>query len=206
MAKPTKSARKTRAYHHGDLKAALVEHAIELLRSEGPEGLTLRAVARAAGVSQAAPYRHFADRGELVAAVAQEGFDRMQAAMHARAEQGGEGMKGVAIAYVEFAHRNPAQYRVMFGPELARSEVQSARETGRAVLGFVAQGIEQLQKAGAIGPGKPWSIAISTWAMLHGVVMLSLDGIAADVMPPLDELIEDATRILMFGMVGPRRG
>ncbi|MDQ3996358.1 MAG: TetR/AcrR family transcriptional regulator, partial [Gemmatimonadota bacterium] len=76
MTRPT--ARK-RAYHHGDLRRALVDAAIPLLRDGGPEALTLRAVARAAGVSQTAPYRHFADRAELVAAVAESGFRRLHA-------------------------------------------------------------------------------------------------------------------------------
>src|SRR5919107_731159 len=70
-----------KTYHHGDLRQALLDAALELLRAEGAAALTLRAVARAAGVSQAAPYRHFADRGALVAAVAEEGFERLGAAM-----------------------------------------------------------------------------------------------------------------------------
>src|SRR5437764_560426 len=78
---PSRTRSKPRAYHHGDLKAALIDSALEILRKEGLEALTLRAVARRAGVSQAAPYRHFADRRALVAAVAERGFERMQAAM-----------------------------------------------------------------------------------------------------------------------------
>src|SRR5215207_8044733 len=74
-------SRTAKTYHHGDLRDALVRAALDILVNEGPEALTLRGVARAAGVSQAAPYRHFADRRALVAAVAEEGFKRLQRAM-----------------------------------------------------------------------------------------------------------------------------
>jgi AcrR family transcriptional regulator len=210
MSKPTKAARKgrpSRAYHHGDLKAALVTHAIELLRAEGLEALTLRGVARAAGVSQAAPYRHFADKRELIGAVAEDGFRRLQASMIERmsGKEGRTGFKGVALAYIDFALQNPAEYRVMFGPEVANTEdLPSLRGTSRSVLGFVAQGIEQLQQAGLIGPGNPMSMAVATWAMLHGLVMLWLDGAAQGVAPPLPELVDEVTRIMMFGMAGSR--
>src|SRR5215210_7562872 len=81
MPRAPRPAKKPAQYHHGDLKAALVQHAVDILRREGIEALTLRGVARAAGVSQAAPYRHFADRRELVAAVAEDGFRQLQQAM-----------------------------------------------------------------------------------------------------------------------------
>lgn len=205
MPRPRKAAPKPRAYHHGDLKAALVAEAVELLRAQGPEALTLRGVARAAGVSQAAPYRHFTDRRELVAAVAESGFRRLQASMLERVQSGTgrEGFKGIALAYVEFALANPAQYRIMFGPELATADdLPSLREASRGVLGFVAEGIRQLQSAGLIAAGDPWSIAVALWAMLHGLVLLWLDGIGEGVAPPMPVLLEDATRIMMFGMAG----
>ena len=203
MAKSKKSVRKSpHTYHHGDLKAALVVSAINILRRDGPEALTLRSVANATGVSAAAPYRHFADRRALVAAVAEEGFRSLQRAMLESMQKadGRRGLKGVALAYVRFAHENSAEYRVMFGPEVANTEdLPSLRETGRSVLGFVADGIRQLQKAGLVGPGDPDLMAAAIWASLHGLVMLSLDGQTAGV-APLDALTEEATRIMMFGM------
>lgn len=204
---PSRKRRPARAYHHGDLKAALVESAVAILREEGLEALTLRAVARHAGVSQAAPYRHFTDRRALVGAVAEQGFARLQHAIldGVRSSQDGGrlGLKQVAIAYVRFALANPAEYRVMFGPEVANTEdLPSLRQTGRSVLGFVAEGISQLQKAGLVGPGDPWLMAVATWSMLHGLVMLTLDGQATSVAPDVDALVEEATRIMMFGMAG----
>lgn len=192
-----------RAYHHGDLRAALIQSALGLLRDEGPDSLTLRGVARAAGVSQAAPYRHFTDRRALVAAVAEAGFRMLQSAMLQAVQkaEGRLGLKQVAIAYVQFGHEHPAEYRIMFGPEVARhDELPDLRETSSAVLGFVQVGIEQLQAAGLIGPGDPAAMAATTWSMLHGLVMLSLDGQTAGVGLSLDQLVNETTRIMMFGM------
>lgn len=197
-----------RAYHHGDLKAALVEAAVDIVRTEGADALTLRAVAARVGVSATAPYRHFADRRALVAAVAEVGFRKLQEAMLEAVQSGGgrEGMKQVAMAYVRFGHENAAEYRVMFGPEVAvTDELPSLRQTGRGVLGFVAEGFSRLQQAGLIGPGDPWLMAVATWATLHGLVMLSLDGQTAGVAPSLEAVVEEAARIMMFGMA-PRPG
>jgi AcrR family transcriptional regulator len=194
----------SRSYHHGDLRQALLDAGLWILRVEGPQSLSLRAVARRAGVSQTAPYRHFADRRALVAAIAQDGFSRMGDAMQ-RAAQGGEtprlALKNVARAYVDFAHEYPAEYRVMFGPEVSDKDgLDDLRATGGAVLGFVTAAIDGLQRGGLIGPGDPARIAVATWAMLHGLVMLSLDGQTANVGASRDELVEEATRIMMFGM------
>ena len=194
-----------RSYHHGDLKAALVEAAAEILRKEGLEALTLRAVARKAGVSQAAPYRHFADRRALMAAVAEVGFQRLQQAMMQamQSAEGRLGLKGVALAYIRFALDNPAEYRLMFGPEVAKTDdLPELQETGRGVLGFVAAGMSQLQQAGLIGPGDPNLMAAATWATLHGLSMLILDRQTEGVAPDMNALVEEATRIMMFGMAG----
>ena len=209
MARTPKPRRRRRpsTYHHGDLKAALLESAHEILRDEGLEALTLRAVARRAGVSPAAPYRHFTDRRALVAAVAEQGFRRMQelmiATMQSPAGAAGPraGLRQVAVAYVRFGLDNPAVYRVMFGPEMANTDdLPELRETGRGVLGFVAEGIRQLQAGGLIRAGDPWLMAIATWSTLHGLVMLTLDGQTTGIGPGVDALVDEATQIMMFGM------
>jgi AcrR family transcriptional regulator len=192
-----------RSYHHGDLKAALVTHALRILKTQGPEALTLRALARAAGVSEAAPYRHFTDRRALIGAVAEQGFERLKQALvqGVKSARGRAGLKQVAVAYVRFARENPAEYRVMFGPETAHTgDLPTLRKAARGTLAFVAEGITQLQKAGIVGPGNPSLMAIATWSALHGLVMLSLDGQIDDITPSQDALVEEATRILMFGM------
>lgn len=203
MMRSARGRSRARAYHHGDLKAALVEGALEILRTEGTEALTLRGLARHVGVSQAAPYRHFTDRRQLFAAVAERGFERLQAAMleSMGSTTGRPGLRQVAYAYVQFALANPAEYRLMFGSEVANTEdLPSLRQTGRSVLGFVAEGIRQLQIAGLVGEGDPMLLAITTWSTLHGLVMLTLDGQTADLAPDVDVMVEQATNVLMFGL------
>jgi AcrR family transcriptional regulator len=106
-----------RPYHHGDLRRALVDAAQRILEAEGPTALSLRAVAREAGVSPAAPYHHFKDKGELLDAVADEGWHRLNEVMKAAREKAGSaraGMAALGVAYVCFARDNPALYRVMY--------------------------------------------------------------------------------------------
>jgi len=202
--------RPPRPYHHGDLRQALVDGAIRILREEGPEGLTLRAVARAAGVTQAAPYRHFKDRRALVAAVAEDGFRRLGAAMAAQPSKQkrprarsnpGEALRQLAVQYVRFAHAHPAEYRVMFGEELAPGkENPELRASSRAVFDLLSGGIASLQERGIIRKADPDTIAIAAWAMMHGLVMLSLDRHATVAGRSLDDLVAGVTDLLMNGM------
>ncbi len=106
----------SRPYHHGDLRRALVDAARRILESEGPTALSLRAVAREAGVSPAAPYHHFKDKSELLDAVAQEGWDMLEEKMaEAKGQAVGHAqLNALGVAYVCFARDNPALYRVMY--------------------------------------------------------------------------------------------
>jgi AcrR family transcriptional regulator len=106
-----------RPYHHGDLSRALVEAARRILETDGPAALSLRAVAREAGVSPAAPYHHFKDKGELLDAVAHEGWAALDVALteaRQKAADGKDRMTSLGVAYVRFARDNPALYRVMY--------------------------------------------------------------------------------------------
>jgi AcrR family transcriptional regulator len=113
----TSAATESRPYHHGDLSRALVDAARRILENEGPAALSLRAVAREAGVSPAAPYHHFKDKSELLEAVAHEGWHALDAVLieaRASAKDASERMTGLGVAYVKFARENPALYRVMY--------------------------------------------------------------------------------------------
>jgi AcrR family transcriptional regulator len=201
--RPAASALNEKSYHHGDLRSALLQHAARILRTDGLEALTLRAVARATGVSQAAPYRHFADRRALMAAIAADGFRELNRAMgEAMAQSGGRaGFKGVAVAYVRFAQANPALYHVMFGPEVANTaDLPELRGAARSALGFVQSGLEQLQHVGLVRPGDAATMAVACWAALHGLVSLILDGQAESVTPDIDALVEATAELVMFGL------
>ena len=106
-----------RPYHHGDLRRALLDAATRILDRDGQGGLSLRAVAREAGVSPAAPYHHFKDKSELMLAIAEEGFDQLSDYMRRTTDTAALPMERVAaigLAYVEFAKAHPAVYRVMY--------------------------------------------------------------------------------------------
>jgi AcrR family transcriptional regulator len=204
--------RKT-GYHHGDLRRALLAASLPLLRKGGPEALTLRAVARAAGVSQTAPYRHFADRSALVAAVAEDGFRRLYARLIVAARSPDEtigkaqetergGLQAIALAYVRFALEHPDEYRVMFGSAIAATPATegSARQ---AVFAFLEGGIAALQQQNLVRKGDSYSMALSAWSLVHGLAMLAIDGQLSGKVggaPSAEELTLTATELLMFGM------
>ena len=211
---PRRSAR--RGYHHGDLRRALLNAALPLIRKGGPEALTLRAVARAAGVSQTAPYRHFVDRAALVAAVADEGFQRLyerlreavtapERATGRRRQTARAGLQAIAVAYVQFAIDHPDEYRVMFGSEVMTTDSPpGARDQ---VFAFLRGGIEMLQRQELVRDGDPGVMAVSAWALVHGLAMLIVDRqVAGMAAPSVTELALAATDLMMFGMAKPADG
>jgi AcrR family transcriptional regulator len=159
------SKRQKRTYHHGDLRAATLSAASELLENQGPGALTLREVARRAGVSHNAPYRHFQSREALLAALAAEGFDAFAARMAAApAHHMGE-------AYVSFALERPQLFRLMFGGVLKLgSDPALARAAKGAYEGLVAA----FRARGDVA--EPEVAAAAAWSLVHGLSQLLLDG------------------------------
>src|SRR5437870_4008576 len=121
VGRPLRNVRRKRHYHHGGLRRAMIDAALRLVETGGSQALTLRAAARLAGVSQAAPYRHFANKEALLAGVAEEGFHVLATAMRegaaARRQGAIERMRALGLSYVEFATSHPSHFRVMFGRE-----------------------------------------------------------------------------------------
>ena len=163
-----------RPYHHGDLRASLLEAAARWLDEHGAQTLTLRELARAAGVSHAAPYHHFAGRDELLAGVAELAFDRLAdalAAAAANAADATQALLDIGEAYVRAALAHPAQFRLMFGPMLARKTahpgLQRAAERAFSVL---------LQAATAYAPARGLELALAGWSLSHGAANLAIDG------------------------------
>jgi AcrR family transcriptional regulator len=177
----SRPARKRRDhYHHGDLQRALLQEALRTIEAEGVEGLTLRAVAKALGVSRTALYRHFADKSALLAAVAREGFRTLRLELVAAWERGGRGRKAfeaMGHAYVRFAVAHPAHYRVMFGGFLA-SGVADAELMAEAAAAFQAlvDALVAQQKTGVLRRDDPQQLARFIWAIVHGIARLAIDG------------------------------
>jgi AcrR family transcriptional regulator len=161
----------TDRYHHGDLRRALVEAALELLLEGGTEALGMRELARRVGVSAAAPYRHFRDKQALIQAVAAAGFALfLEAVEAAKADIPPEEQFGaMAEAYVQFALRYPRLYKLMFSSELGKFEDKDLRRAADAAY-------ESLAVAAAKeDPDSPGEAAISAWAFVHGLSMLLLE-------------------------------
>jgi AcrR family transcriptional regulator len=159
-------------YHHGDLPAALVRAALELLEEGGTAGISLRAVARHAGVAASAPYRHYADRDALLSAVAAVGYRELAtylAAAHP-APATPDDLAAVAVAYVQFALERPALFRVMFGEPCDRDSTERVAAT-EAISAYVAAIVRH-----AFPGADPEALATAVWALVHGLAFLHLDG------------------------------
>jgi AcrR family transcriptional regulator len=160
------------SYHHGDLRAACLNAALELLEEEGASALSLRAVARRAGVAHSAPYRHYADRDALVSAVAAVGYRELAQSLAAAhpSPSTHDDLAAVAVAYVQFALRRPALFRVMFAEPCDRNSSERIAATA-AISGYVRAIV------GRSFPGAdPEAMSTAVWALVHGLAFLHLDG------------------------------
>ncbi|MER6597892.1 TetR/AcrR family transcriptional regulator [Streptomyces parvus] len=159
-------------YHHGDLRAACIRAARELLEEDGSAGLSLRAVARRAGVSATAPYRHFADREALVSAVAAEGYNELAGSLAQAhpAPSTPDELAAVAVAYVRFALEHPALFRAMFAEPCDPTSEERVAATA-AISEYVRTIVD------ATFPGVDAdALSTTVWALVHGLAFLHLDG------------------------------
>jgi AcrR family transcriptional regulator len=168
-----RTSQKSNTYHHGDLRKALLRSAESILKREGLGGLSLRATARAAGVSHAAPAHHFPDLSSLLSALAAEGLDRLSDNLIEAANRGGDSPLELAKTYIGFAKANPALFQLMSDPSRLDSknpELQAARKRGISVLaGTRGANIENpsLVQVGAM---------TANWALIHGLSLLLSTG------------------------------
>ncbi|MFI6252781.1 TetR/AcrR family transcriptional regulator [Streptomyces sp. NPDC051016] len=160
------------SYHHGDLRAACLRAARELLEEDGSGALSLRAVARRAGVSPTAPYRHYADRDALVSAVAAEGYRELAGCLTAAhpAPAAPDDLVTVAVAYVRFALDHPALFRAMFAEPCDPDSPERAEAT--AALSAYVDALVRDAFPGGAHDGLPTAV----WALVHGLAFLHLDG------------------------------
>jgi AcrR family transcriptional regulator len=196
-----------RGYHHGNLREALIRAALELIAKKGTAGFTFAEAARFAGVSPAAPYRHFRDRDELMASVALRGFEQFAAAL-TRAWDGGRpdafaALERLGKAYLEFARTQPAFYSAMFEagvPVAANPVLREAGERAFAVLRGAADEICAAMPAARRPPAL--MVALHIWAMAHGVASLFGRGDGAERATPMspEELLEADVLIYLRGL------
>jgi len=162
------SKRKKKAYHHGDLEAALLQAASEMLEKEGLASFTLREVARRAGVSHNAPYRHFPQREALLAALAADGFTLLGRAQREAAASGG--LRAMGETYVRFALAHPQRFRLMFGGEVSIAKHEKLREVATRMFeglsGALSERVPEAQGAR--------DASIAAWALVHGLAQLLL--------------------------------
>ncbi len=207
--KSSPARKPTDAYHHGDLRAALVDAVLAALDRDDPAAIGFSSLARRLGVSQAAPYRHFADRDALLAAVAAKGFRICIAELDARAAQRGaeSRLSCAAYGYLEFGLRHVGLYQLMFASRVYQravigSELQVAAEAAfDVVLAAIEPALDDLIRR---------RLALKFWTSLHGVVTLAEQGL----LPPkirqisvaelIDELVRDTERAVAAALTASR--
>ncbi|MCA9630454.1 MAG: TetR/AcrR family transcriptional regulator [Myxococcales bacterium] len=172
-------SKKAGSYHHGDLRRALLDATLELIDTTGPEAFTLRAAAKAAGVSDAAPYHHFADKEALLAEVATEGFqilsERLQAAAATQCHPTAIA-QAMGVEYVVFAATHPSHFRVMVSRRVLRN-TDHAELAASAVTAFTL--VREALVAGAANVAarvREETLIFGAWALVHGFAFLAVDG------------------------------
>jgi AcrR family transcriptional regulator len=201
-------------YHHGDLRNALVSEGQKLLEQEGHSDFTLRDLARRVGVSAAAPYAHFADKSELLAAIATAGFIRLTVALEAAIRHDSDladQFVHMGSAYVRFGMDHPALYKLMFASEelpAKQGEYPQLQAAGEAAFGLLTAMLERMQRRGFLRAGDPEADGMSVWAHVHGLTSLIITGhleCAGDPVPQPAEVVSASLMILLSGLRSPAR-
>jgi AcrR family transcriptional regulator len=196
-----------RGYHHGNLKEALLRAALELIAQKGPAGFTFAEAARWAGVSPAAPYRHFRDRDELLASVALRGFHQFEQVL-ARAWDEGRpdvffALDRLGRAYLDFARSEPAYYSAMFEGGVPLADNPELRDAGDRAFAVLRAAAEKLcAQVPARDRPPALMVALHIWAMAHGIASLFGRGDAARRALPIaaEDLLEAQTLIYLRGL------
>jgi AcrR family transcriptional regulator len=170
----------SKPYHHGNLRKALLDSAVVLIGEVGPRAFTLREVARRAGVSHNAPYRHFASKDELLVAVAIEGFERLAAVMRETMEPGASPMERLELCgcgYVDFALQWPQHLLVMFDlPAGWRDRSPADERIGEDAFRVLLDCITAAQQSSDLPMGDPRPLAWTAWSLVHGIAKLATGG------------------------------
>jgi len=196
-------------YHRVNLRKTLLDAAVALIGEVGPRAFTLREVARRAGVSHNAPYRHFAGKDELLRAVATEGFERLAASMEKALGPGrtaAERLQLCGCGYVEFALKWPQHLLVMFDmPPVDTEQCKPDQEAGGPAFQVLMDCILAAQEAGDLPAGDPMPEALMSWALVHGIAKLATGGNLPLTAEATVEFARSAAA-MMLGRMGSRAG
>ncbi len=203
--------RAERGYHHGNLKEALLQAALGLIAEKGAAGFTFADAARMAGVSPAAPYRHFRDRDELLSSIAQRGFEQFEAALNAAWDDGRPdtltAFERVGKAYLKFAREEPAFYSAMFESGLSIDINPALHAAGERAFGIIRAAAERLAALAPPGVARPPALmmALHIWSMSHGIASLFARGDGARRKLPMtaEDLLEAEVLIYLRGLGFP---
>lgn len=201
-------------YHHGDLRNALVSEGLKLLEQEGHPDFSLRDLARRVGVSAAALYAHFADKGALLAAIATAGFTQLREALQITTADDSDLMDQflhMGWAYVRFGIERPALYKLMFASEdlpAKCDEYPDLEAAAEAAFGLLIGALERMQRRGLVRAGDAEADGLSVWAHVHGLTSLIITGrveCACDPAPQPAEVVSSSLMTLLGGLRSPAR-
>jgi AcrR family transcriptional regulator len=195
---------KKKTYHHGNLRAALIEAGLKLIASKGVPALTLREIGARVGVSRMAAYRHFSDKSALIAAIREAGFLKFGDALQQACDEAGSRfvprMAAMTSAYVAFARQNPAYFDVIFETSnAARQPVGSV--AGERAFHVLERTILDGQASGEVRPGDPELLACAAWALVHGISALHLDQLYGHERYTPSDFVTSCSGLLLTGLL-----
>ena len=201
------SASERRGYHHGNLREALIDAALDLISEKGPAGFTFADAARGAGVSPAAPYRHFRDRDALMADIAKRGFEALAEDLNAASKDGSRNavatIERIGQAYIDFARREPALFSAMFESGLAPSEAPDVKVAEDRAFGVLLEACEAISdSAKTAHRPPPMMMALHLFSLAHGIAALYSRGDGSRRTIPMSppELLEAAVLVYLDGL------
>lgn len=202
----TATASTRRRYHHGDLRNALLEAGRAMAHEAGPDALTLRAVARAAGVSHAAAYNHFIDKNDLLRGLAIAAFDDLAEGLRAAIATADVGLEDIGVLYLRFALDNPVEFRFMFRRELCmpEGEPDPLEVASRRSQDVLRDRLAELQHEGRLAAGDLDDLLLAAWSQMHGITTIILETPAFTSIPraAAEALARRSMEVLRAG-VGP---
>ncbi len=198
-----------KSYHHGNLRAVLIEAGLQLIAEKGVRALTLREMGTRVGVSRTAAYRHFADKAKLLAAIREAGFEKFAAALEAGRAVSTRNYKsrltGMGVAYVSFAREHPAYFEVMFGAQPLSEPKEEACAAELRAFEILEETIAEGQAKGDLRPGRTRLMACTLWSLVHGISALKLDQLPFAEGLGQDQFVIACSELLLTGVQATKK-